>query len=151
MREWLSGKRHVSFDPVAIAGLADACTGTEQNATEAEREGIKVKGLRHLQGRLGERASGSITGLVPKGFFVELDDTPVDGFVRVSDYIDDRFDLDPSGVRLVGRRSRRRFTLGDPVVVTIARVDVPARECDMALDAPAPRRGRRAHGRQGWR
>ena len=151
VREWLSGRRLGSFDPVEMAELADACTGCEQNATEAEREGVKVKSLRHLEARLGERASGTISGLVPKGFFVELDDAPVDGFVRVSDYIDDRFDLDPSGVRLVGRRSRKRFTLGDPVMVTIARVDVPARECDMALDAPAPRRGRRAHGRQGWR
>ncbi len=151
VREWLSGRRHGSFDPVAMAELADACTGAEQNATEAEREGVKVKSLRLLETRLGERASGTISGLVPKGFFVELDDAPVDGFVRVADYLVDRFDLDPSGVRLVGRRSRKRFTLGDPIKVTIARVDVPARECDMALDAPAPRRDGRAKGRQGWR
>jgi ribonuclease R len=83
--------------------------------------------------------------------FVELDDPPVDGFVAVADQLDDRFDLDAAGVRLVGRRTRRRFTLGDPVTVTIARVDVPARECDLSLDDGESRRGRRSHGRQGWR
>ena len=41
--------------------------------------------------------------------------------------------------------------LGDPVNVVIARVDVPARECELALRLPEPRRGRRTHGRQGWR
>jgi ribonuclease R len=83
---------------------------------------------------------------------VELDDAPVDGFVRVGMDLDDRFDLDPAGVRLVGRRTRRRFTLGDPVEVVIARVDVPGRECDFALVPSGSRRGRRGEPRRrGWR
>ena len=47
---------------------------------------------------------------------------------------------------MVGRRTRRRFSLGDAVQVTIARVDVPARECDLALEEPR-RRGARKRGR----
>ncbi|OGF22288.1 MAG: hypothetical protein A2V63_04225 [Candidatus Eisenbacteria bacterium RBG_19FT_COMBO_70_11] len=129
---------------MALADLAVRCSATEQTATEAEREAVRVKGLRYLEPRLGERGSGIITGLIPQGFFVELDAVPVDGFVRVSRDLDDHFVLDTSGVRMVGRRTRRRFALGDPVTVTIARVDVPARECDLALDVP-PRRQRRRH------
>jgi ribonuclease R len=70
----------------------------------------------------------------------------VEGFVRVSHYLDDQFTLDRTGVRMVGRRTRRRFSLGDAVQVTIARVDVPARECDFALEEPR-RRGARKRGR----
>ncbi len=151
VREWLQGRRDAAWDPVENAALAAQCTAAEQNATDAERDAVRVKGLRHLETRLGERASGTISGLIPRGFFVELDDVPVDGFVRVGLDADDRFDLDPSGVRLVGRRTRRRFTLGDPVNVVIARVDVPARECDFALVLTEPRRGRRAQRRLGWR
>ncbi len=151
VREWVLKTRDSAWDPHENAQLATECSAREQDATDAEREATKVKGLRLLAGRLGERASGSISGLVPRGFFVELDDPPVDGFVAVGDQLDDRFDLDPAGVRLVGRRSRRRFTLGDQVVVTIARVDVPARESDLVLDEGQPRRGRRTTRRQGWR
>lgn len=152
VREWLHRRRDGAWDPAANAALAARCSAAEQNAAEAERESVRVKGLRHLEGRLGERASGSITGLVPRGFFVELDDAPVDGFVRLGLDMDDRFDLDPAGVRLVGRRTRRRFTLGDPVEIVVARVDVPARECDFALVPTASRRGRRGEQRrQGWR
>jgi len=148
VREWIRGRPEGAWDPVALGEVALQCCGTEQNATDAEREGVRVKGLRFLEGRLGEPASGIISGFLPHGFFVELDDPPVDGFVRVSLYLDDHFVLDASGARLVGRRTRRRFTLGDVVTVTIARVDVPARECDLALDTPPRRpRGRRAHGR----
>ncbi|HEV2105239.1 MAG TPA: ribonuclease R family protein [Candidatus Eisenbacteria bacterium] len=151
VREWIQGRRDAAWDPHENAALAGQCSGCEQTATDAEREGVRVKGLRLLEARLGERASGSITGLTPRGFFVELDEPPVEGFVRVSLDLDDRFDLDAAGVRLTGRRTRRRFTLGDPVDVTVARVDVPARECDLALVVPEARRGRRQHGRLGWR
>ena len=147
VREWLHRRRTGAWDPVALAERAARCSATEQNATDAEREAIKLKGMRHLETRLGEEASGMITGLVPQGFFVELDDVPIEGFVRISNYVDDLFALDPTGVRLVGRRTRRRFTMGDAVRVTIARVDPVARECDLALEVRERRSRRRRHGR----
>jgi len=150
VREWLRGAPDAAWDPAALADLAAATSAAEQEAADAERDAVRVKGLRHLEGRLGERASGSITGLVPRGFFVELDDAPVEGFVRPSLYLDDHFALDDTGVRMVGRHTRTRFTLGDPVVVVVARVDVPARECELALDVAPRGRGRR-QGRRGWR
>jgi ribonuclease R len=146
VREWIRGRPTGAWDPVALEALAQRCSATEQAATDAEREATRVKSLRFLEGRLGDRGSGIVTGLVPQGFFVELDDIPVEGFVRVSLYLDDQFTLDRTGVRMVGRRTRRRFSLGDIVQVTIARVDVPARECDLALEEPR-RRGPRKRGR----
>ena len=136
-----------AWDPVALAALASQCSATEQTAALAEREAVKVKTLRFLEARLGDRASGIISGLIPQGFFVELEDVPAEGFVRPSLYLDDSFVLDPSGVRMVGRRTRRRFSLGDVVEVTVARVDVPARECDLALEAPRRPIARRRHRR----
>jgi ribonuclease R len=151
VREWIRGRPTGAWDPVALEGIAERCSATEQAATDAEREGTRVKSLRFIEGRLGDRGSGIVTGLVPQGLFVELDDIPVEGFVRVSLYLDDQFTLDRTGVRMVGRRTRRRFSLGDTVQVTIARVDVPARECDLALEEPRRRgpgkRGRRRGGR----
>lgn len=151
VREWLRDRHEVPWDPHVHHRLADACTAREQDATDAEREATKVKGLRLMEGRLGERLSGSISGLTPRGFFVELDDPPVDGFVRIGHHDDDRFELDPSGVRLVGRRTRRRYQLGDAIDVLVARVDVPARELDLAPVPTTVRRTGRIPRRQGWR
>ena len=147
VREWIRGQRDAAWDPVALMELAERSSAMEQISTDAEREATRVKGLRVLQGRLGDRLSGMIAGLVPRGVFVELDDPPVEGFVRVAQELDDQFVLDASGVRLVGRRTRRRFTLGDPVRVVVARVDVPARECDFALETEAKRPRHRRKGR----
>ncbi len=148
VREWIRGRRSAAWDRGELEALALACSATEQVATEAERTAVKVKGLRVLAGRLGDRASGSITGFLRHGFFVELDDPPVDGFVRPSATLDDFFTLEPNGVRMTGRRTRRRFTLGDSVRVVVARVDVPGRECDLALEPHGGPR-RRQRGRSG--
>jgi ribonuclease R len=141
VREWIHGRRSGAWDPLALAELGEQCSATEQNATDAERDAVKVKALRHLETRLGDHASGIITGFLRHGFFVELDDVPVEGFVRPSEYLDDGFTLDTTGVRMIGRRTRRRFTLGDSVRVVVARVDVPGRECDLALKPPPRRKG----------
>ena len=146
VREWIHQRRSAAWDPPELQALADACTAAEQNATDAEREAVRVKGLRVLEGRLGETHSGIISGLIPQGCFIELEEIPAEGFCRLGLSFDDHFTLDPSGVRLVGRRTRRRFSLGDTVRVTIARVDVPARECDLAIEVPTRRRGRRHRG-----
>jgi ribonuclease R len=146
VREWIQSRPSQAWDPVVLEALAQGCSAAEQIAADAEREATRVKGLRFLEGRLGDRGSGIVTGLVPQGFFVELDEVPVEGFVRVALYLEDQFTLDRTGVRMVGHRTRRRFSLGDAVQVTIARVDVPARECDLALEEPR-RRGPRKRGR----
>jgi ribonuclease R len=147
VREWIHGHRSAAWDPVEVASRAERCSATEQNASDAEREAVRVKALRALESRLGDEGTGTITGFLRHGFFVELDEIPVEGFVRVSLYIDDHFLLDAAGVRMSGRRTRRRFALGDAVAVTIARVDVPARESDFALVVPSRRHRRRHHGR----
>jgi ribonuclease R len=126
-----------------VGGLALHTSGREQTAQEAERESTRVKSLRFVMDRLGEEHEGTITGVVPVGVFVELDEVPVDGFVRVGSWVDDDFTMDEAGVRLTGRRTRRRFSLGDKIQVRIARVDLAARELELALDRPA---GTRAHG-----
>ena len=79
--------------------------------------------------------------------FVELDALPVDGFCRVSDAVDDDFRMDESGIRLVGRRTKKRFGLGDRVRVAIARIDVPGRELELALVGPKPRAPKGRHKR----
>src|SRR5204863_6781050 len=46
VREWLLRAKDAAWDPHENTLLAAACSAREQDATEAEREGTKVKGLR---------------------------------------------------------------------------------------------------------
>jgi ribonuclease R len=147
VKGWLDARTGAppgSDDDATVAAIALSSSGREQRAQEAERESTRVKALRFVADRLGEEHEGTITGVVPAGVFVELEEIPVDGFLRVSSWVDDDFRMDEAGVRLVGRRSRRKFSLGDRVTVRLARVDLPARELELALESP---RGGRGSGR----
>jgi len=134
-----------------VARLAHTTTYTEQRAQEAERESTRVKALRVAMDHLGEVHAGVVTGVVPVGLFVELAGIPVDGFVRVSTWVNDEFTMDEAGVRLEARHSRRRFTLGDRLTVRLVRVDIAARELELALEGPGTLRatgGRHAKKRK---
>ena len=147
VKEWLGpGSTRRRAEEEDVPALALHTSGREQGAQEAERESTRVKALRFTLDHLGEEHQGTITGVVPVGIFVELEDIPVDGFCRVANWIDDDFTMDEAGVRLTGRRSKRKFSLGDRVTVRLARVDLPARELELALDAPRGARARPSHG-----
>ncbi|MFW6089862.1 MAG: S1 RNA-binding domain-containing protein, partial [Gemmatimonadota bacterium] len=67
------------------------------------------------------------------GMFVLLDEVLVEGLVRLSSLVDDYYHYDEESWSLTGRRSSRRFQLGDRVEVQVARVDPESREIDLEL------------------
>jgi len=69
---------------------------------------------------------------------VELPDVLVTGLIHVSALTDDFYLFDPAHRRLLGRRSRKRFAVGDQIRVFVARVDAFKRQIDFALADHAP-------------
>jgi ribonuclease R len=53
VREWIERARDQAWDPHETTALAAECSGREQDATDAEREATRVKGLRLLRGDSG--------------------------------------------------------------------------------------------------
>jgi ribonuclease R len=113
--------------------LAENCTRTERRAEAAERVLIRIKLLTHLEGRIGETFHAVITGVEDFGLFAQLVELPVDGLLHVTSLSDDFYYLESDTHTLVGRRSRRRFRLGDRIEVRVARVDIDRRELDLVL------------------
>jgi ribonuclease R len=79
--------------------------------------------------------------------------------VHISAIPGDYWELESGGLGLVGQRTGRRWQMGDPVQVRLARVDLAQRQIDFELldaDAAAtrgtvraPRRGGDGAGRRG--
>jgi ribonuclease R len=66
---------------------------------------------------------------------------PVEGLVHVSELSqEDSFIYDALTHSLTGRRSKRRFRLGDKVKVRVARVDLQRRQLDFQLHEPRKRK-----------
>lgn len=65
--------------------------------------------------------------------------------VHISSLTDDFYQFDPDSHTLEGRRSRKRFRLGDRVKVEVGRVDVQKRMLDFRLVHSEPRAGGVSH------
>ncbi|MGC8852039.1 MAG: S1 RNA-binding domain-containing protein, partial [Hydrogenobacter sp.] len=88
-----------------------------------EREAIDLLKARLMKAHIGEVHTGIITGVVPFGFFVELQNYLVEGLVSISTLTDDEYVYDEPAHRLVGVRTGKVYRLGDIVKVRIVGVE----------------------------
>ena len=95
----------------------------ERRAAEAERELMEWKKVTFMAGRLGEEFDALIISLIKHGFFVELIDLFVEGFVPLANLGDDRYVYREKLRAIVGQDSRTAFRLGDRVKVRLDRID----------------------------
>ena len=124
--------------PTTLAIIGKHCSETERVAEQAERDATKMMQAAYLARHLGSEHDGIISGVLAFGFFVKMDGIHSEGVVRVSSIDDDFYQFEPAQHRLVGKRTRRVFRLGDRVRVMVQSVDVQRREVDlMWLGGPA--------------
>ena len=131
MTRWLRDGR-AGVDLRELQGLAEHCSNCERRAEAAERELVKRRILAYLADRVGEEYDAVITGVADYGIFAQGLTMPFEGRVHISALGEDWFSLDEDGHELTGRGGKR-FRLGDPVRVTIARVDQERLRLDLRL------------------
>jgi len=140
---WIN-HRKASAEVEELTALGDHCSKMERRAETAERELVKLKILLYLEKRIGEELDAVITGVADYGFFAQAERFPAEGLVHISSLVDDYYWFDEVSHTLEGKRTSRRFRLGDRVRVEVARVDVQRRMLDLRLAEldSAPRAGR---------
>jgi ribonuclease R len=130
-----------------LAEIGRQATRREVNAESAERELRSFLVLQLLSGHVGESYSGVITGINPRGVFVQIDKYLADGFIKAEDLPGDVtrgnptpfWRVDARTGALVDQRSGRSFNFGDLVQVRIAAVDLAQRRLDLTIDDAAGR------------
>ena len=120
-----------------LIDVARHCSQTERTADEAENESKKLKTLEYFNGMLHNRRLASFDALVTDvrnfGLFVELPELMIFGLVHVSTIDDDFYSFDDTRRRLVGKRTKRTFKIGDRIKVIVSRVDLFKRQVDFQI------------------
>jgi ribonuclease R len=129
---WLRTGRARS-DEKELAALGVHCSRMERRADIAERELIKLKLLTYLEDRIGMEMEVIITGVADYGFYGQCERLPVDGLVHISTLTDDYYYYDEAAHSLTGRRTKKRYRLGDRVHVKVVRVDLQRRQLDLRV------------------
>ncbi len=106
-----------------MAAVGEHLSMTERRAAAAERTAIERYRATLFAGSIGEVFAGRISAVAEFGLFVTLASGGADGLVPISTLPDDYYERDERAQRLVGRRSRRTFGLGDEVSVRLVEAD----------------------------
>lgn len=133
------------LDQDELVEIGRNCTRTEENAAAAEWNLRQFLVLQLLSNHVGDSYPGTVTGVAPRGVFVQLDKYLCDGMVPVEQLPTGshgihggRWTIDPRSGALV-HQSGRSFNIGDKVEVTIAQVDLALRKLDLAITDPKSR------------
>lgn len=105
----------------------------EKRAADAERASIKYKQVEFMANAENKNYEGIISGVTEWGIYVEIIETKCEGMIRMADMTDDFYEFDEKKYRIVGRRSKKIFTLGDRISVRVKKTDIDRRLIDLVF------------------
>jgi ribonuclease R len=106
----------------------------EKRAADAERASIKYKQVEFMSLAENKVFDGIITGVTDFGIFVEIVETKCEGMARLADMKDDFYEYDEKNYRVIGRRRKNIYRLGDKVKVRIKKTDIDRRMIDLTFE-----------------
>ena len=117
-------------------GLVQRLNGRRRFLSELQADLLAMVQARQAEPLVGQVLPGVISGVQSYGFFVEVPPSQVEGLVHVSSLKDDWYEYRSRQNRLVGRKNRRTYMLGDQVEVEIQKVDALRHQIDLAVVLP---------------
>jgi ribonuclease R len=120
-----------------VSRMAFECSWRERSIANVERHTKSLYAAAFMRDRIGDRFTGTISGVTQAGVYVMLSSPYVDGFVPLGEESatgsERRWRIDDTGVRLVADGGRRVLALGDAVEVEIFDVSLARRRIEMRL------------------
>jgi len=126
----LLGKQ-APYDENELTEISAQTSKKERNSESAERAVVDMLKVRFVADRIGDEFDGIITGVTSFGIFIELSDIMVEGLLRMSDLHDDYYDFLEKEYAIVGKRSGKKYRLGQAIRVRIKSADIIRREVEL--------------------
>ncbi|OHA18822.1 MAG: ribonuclease R [Candidatus Taylorbacteria bacterium RIFCSPHIGHO2_01_FULL_45_63] len=131
---YLSNKKMSAETIQKLEGNAAASTDREIDAAEAERQSVKLKQVEYMKERVGQTFDGVVSGVTEWGIYVEDRETKSEGLVRLKDLENDYYEIDQKNYRVIGKKTKKKYTLGDPVRFTVMGADIERKTLDFKLN-----------------
>ncbi|MGL4852525.1 MAG: ribonuclease R [Phocaeicola sp.] len=131
LTKYMEGGRSVSEEK--YEAMCEHSSTMEQIAANAERASTKYKQVEYMKERLGQEFDGVISGVTEWGLYVEVNENKCEGMIPMRDLGDDYYDFDEKNYCIVGRRYHKKYSLGDPIRIKVARANLERKQLDFTL------------------
>lgn len=131
LQHYLDDGKHLSKSE--YEGKCVHSSEREKRAADAERASIKYKQVEFMASAEKKIYEGLISGVTEWGIYVEIIETKCEGMVRLADMTDDFYEFDEKNYRIMGRKNRKIFTLGDKLDVRVKKTDIDKRMIDLVI------------------
>ena len=126
-----------------LSELAEECSQSERRAADAERELVEWKKIKFMTERVGEDFDALVISTAKYGLFVELNELFVEGLVPIATLPGDVYVYHENVRKVIGKRTRREFSIGDKLRVILDRVDGVERRLQFSVLEEAAMKKRR--------
>lgn len=132
-------QKHLKHEPfgdreiVEFQHIAEQSTAREIDASGAERESKKLKQVEYMSDKVGQVFDGTISGVSEYGVYVEEKETKSEGMINIRSIgtaFNDFFEFEKKTYSMVGQKSKKRFTLGDPIRFKVVNADLDKKTLD---------------------
>ena len=123
--------------------IADESSQAERRADEAERELMEWKKAKFMEQHIGDDFEGLIVSVTKFGMFVELNELFIEGLVPLATLTDDRYMYHENTRQIIGQRTRKTYSLGDPIRVFVDRIDAMQKRIQFGVVEEEPAKGRK--------
>jgi len=104
---------------------------------------VEWKKVKFMAERVGEDFAALVISTAKYGLFVELADLFIEGLVPIDSLPGDEYAYQENVRKIVGKRTRREFAIGDSVRVILERVDDSERKLQFAIYEELPKKPRK--------
>jgi len=122
--------------------IAEETSQSERRAADAERELLEWKKAKFMEQHVGDEFNGLIVSVTKFGMFVELSELFVEGLVPLGSMAGDHYLYHENTRQIIGQRSRKSYSMGDPVLVIVDRIDHSQRRAIFAIAEEEEKRPR---------
>jgi ribonuclease R len=102
-------------------------------AMEAERASVKYKQAEFMKDKIGLEFDGVVSGVTEWGIFVQIIENKCEGMIPLRGLVGDFYEYEEDNYCIRGRRTGKKYQMGDPVRIEVARVNLSRKQIDMSL------------------
>lgn len=86
-----------------------------------------------MSDKIGQQYKGVISGVTEWGIYVEIEENKCEGMVPLHELTDDFYQFDEKNYCITGRRTHRKYQLGDEVEIEILRANLEKKQLDFKI------------------